>query len=427
MVSRRGRSILPATMPIGPDFSALRATFASRNFAVFTAGNGISLIGNWVQRVAVGWLTWELTHSAAWLGAVSMAEFLPVIFLAPITGVMADRFDRRRIAVVGQVLATLQSFTLAALTLTGAISPIFIVLLQMFAGMVQPLIQTARLVLVPTLVPRENVGNAVAMTSLMFNVARVVGPAVSGILIATVGAGFSFAFNTFTYIFVIAALVSLKLPPHQPRPPGQGTMLSGVWGEFAEGARYTFTQPTLRWVIFLVTVAAALTWPVGDFLAGVVDDEYGRGVSALAIFTTANGLGAALGGIYLVQRKHGPGSGTEAIMIYAVMLNGLFTAAFALTKNFWIAVVMFGFTGLFLLVGGAASQTVVQTSAAEHMRGRTLSIWFTLTRVGPALGALALGGLSNWLGFTAPIFAAGVLTAAAAVLVWRKERKKLAA
>jgi MFS family permease len=413
-------------MPLGLDFSALRTTLANRNFAVFTAGNGVSLVGNWVQRVAVGWLTWDLTHSAAWLGAVSMAEFLPVIFLAPITGVMADRFDRRRIAVVGQGFATLQAFLLALFTLTGSITPVLILLLQMFAGLIQPLIQTARLVLVPTLVPKENVGNAVAMTSLMFNIARVIGPALSGILIASFGAGFSFAFNTATYFFVIAALVSLKLPPHQPPPPSGVALLPGIWADFTEGARYTFAQPTLKYMILLVTVAASLTWPVGDFLAGVVDHEYGRGVSALAIFTSANGFGAAIGGIYLAQRKHGPGSGTERLMIVSVMLNGFFTAAFALTKNFWIAVAMFGMTGMFLLTGGAASQTVVQTTAADHMRGRTLSIWFTLTRIGPALGALTLGVFSNWLGFTAPFCAAGLLTAAAAIYVWRKERTNFA-
>ena len=136
-------------MPSAFDFSALRSTLGIRNFAVFTAGNAVSLVGSWVQRVAVGWLTWDLTHSAAWLGAVSMAEFMPVVFLAPVTGVMADRFDRRRIALVGQVLATAQALALAAFTLSGHITPLLILALQILSGLIQPLIQTARLVLVP--------------------------------------------------------------------------------------------------------------------------------------------------------------------------------------------------------------------------------------------------------------------------------------
>jgi len=420
-------SILRGIMPFGLDFSALRTTLGNRNFAVFTAGNGVSLIGNWVQRVAIGWLTWELTHSAAWLGAVSMAEFLPVIFLAPVTGVLADRFDRRRIAVVGQILATLQSAILMVLTLMGGITPLLILLLQVFSGLIQPLIQTARLVLVPTLVPRENVGNAVALTSLMFNVARVVGPAVAGILIAGVGAGYAFALNTTTYFFVITALLSLKLPAHQPAPKSEVALLKGIWHDFSAGCRYTFMHPTLRWAILLITVSASLTWPVGDFLAGIVDHEYGLGVSALAILTSAHGIGAAIGGIYLVQRKHGSGARMESILIYSVMLNGLFTMAFAVTKIFWLAVIMFGLSGLFLLVGGTSSQTVAQTVADDTMRGRTLSIWFTLTRIGPAMGALALGALSSWLGFTGPVFAAGLITAVAALWVWYGHRKRPAA
>lgn len=408
-------------MPLGIDFSAMRNTLANRNFAVYTAGNGVSLIGTWVQRVAVGWVTWDLTHSATWLGAVSMAEFVPVIFLAPIMGVMADRFDPRRIAVLGQILAAFQSLALAALTLSGTITAPLILALQIFSGVIQPLIQTARLVLVPTLVPRDNVGNAVALTSLMFNIARVVGPAVSGVLIAAVGAGFSFAFNAFTYSFVIAALVSLKLPLHQPAPRSEVSLLRGIWDDVAAGWKYTFTHPTLQWVIPLVTVSGTLTWPVGDLLAGVADHEFNRGVGALAIFTTAHGIGAVLGGLYLAQRKNS--EGMEEIMIWSILLNGLFMVAFGVTKIFWIAVPLYGLSGMFLLAGGASSQTVAQTVAREDMRGRTMSIWFTLTRLGPAAGAMGLGTLASLMGFTIPLAAGGLITAISAALVWKYRKK----
>src|SRR4051812_10821073 len=150
-----------------PDFSAVRATLRG-NFAAFTVANAVSLIGTWMQRIAVGWLTWKLTASGAWLGAVSMAELLPVIFLAPLTGVFADRFDRRLIATIGQSLAAVQAAALAVLTLSGAITAPMIFVLQLVSGIIQPMMQTARLVLVPSLVPRQNVGTAVAITSMMF-------------------------------------------------------------------------------------------------------------------------------------------------------------------------------------------------------------------------------------------------------------------
>ncbi len=403
------------------DFSALRSTLANREFAVFSAGNAVSLIGNWVQRVAVGWLTWELTHSAAWLGAVSMAEFLPVILLAPITGVLADRFDRRRIAVVGQIFATLQAVALAAFTLSGHITPALILGLQILAGLIQPLIQTARLVLVPTLVPRENVGHAVAVTSLIFNTARIIGPAIAGALIAGFGPGIAFAFNAASYLFVIAALASLRLAAHQPTAHQRRWLLEGAWADFIEGWVYTFAHPTLKWVIMTVVTAAVLTWPVGDLLAGIADHEFGRGVGALAILTSAQGFGAICGGLFLAQRKSS--LGMDIVFLRCVMLNGIFMTAFALTEFFWLAVPLFAASGMFMVVGGAGSQTVIQALAAEDMRGRTLSIWYTLTRVGLAVGALGLGVLASRFGFTAPVAAAGLITTGVAVLIWSRRDK----
>jgi MFS family permease len=408
-------------MSLGYDFSALRSTFGHRNFAVFTAGNGMSLVGSWVQRVAVGWVTWDMTHSAAWLGAVSMAEFLPVILLAPLTGVLADRFDRRRIAVVGQILATLQAAALAVLTLTGHITPILMLVLQIISGLIQPLIQTARLVLVPTLVPRENVGSAVAITSMIFNTARIIGPVISGVLIAAVGAGYSFAFNALSYLFVIQALRSLKLPAHQPPVRRHVSLLPGIWADFKEGWRYTFTHPTLKWVIPVVMTACTLTWPVADLLAGIADQEFGRAVGGLAAFTSAQGIGAILGALFLAQRKES--AGIDLIFVRGVVLNGICVALFAVTKNFWLAVPLFAVNGMFMVMTGAGSQTVIQTHAAEHMRGRALSIWYTLTRTGLAVGALLLGILSSVFGFTWPIFAAGAITSAAAYLIWRRRDK----
>ena len=405
-------------MALAFDFSAMRATLANRNFALFTAGNGVSLVGSWVQRVAIGWLTWELTHSPVWLGAVSMAEFLPVILLAPLTGVMADRFDRRSITLIGQVVATAQATLLAVLTLTGHITPALILMLQITIGLVAPMIQTARLVIVPSLIPREHVGQAVAITSLVFNVARIIGPALSGIMIAGVGAGWAFAVNAVSYLFVVASVMGLKLPPHQPRAAMQVPLLHGLWSDFLSGWRYTFTQPTLRWVLPVIFVTAVMTWPVSDLLAGIADHEFGRGISGLAIFASAQGVGAILGGLFLAQRNGAVGM--ETLFIRATICNGAFLVGFALTDIFWLAVPLYATFGMFMVMGGATSQTVIQTVAAEDMRGRTISIWYTMTRVGLAFGALILGTLADLFGFAAPLCAAGLITAVSAAVIWRR-------
>ncbi len=405
------------------DLSAPRRLFRNRNFAKFTAGNSVSVVGLWVQRVAVGWLTWDLTHSAAWLGAVGMAEFLPAIIVAPIAGVLADRFDRRRIAVTGQMLATGQAATLAALALTGHITPLLIFGLQLFSGFVQPLMQTARLVLVPNLLPREDLGSGIAITSLTFNLARIIGPALAGVLITTIGVSFAFVLNALTYVGVIAALLSLSLPPHHSAQRVHRSIIGGVWTEMSEGVRYTFSHPTLRWVMPMVALSSTLIWPLSDLLAGIADQEFGRAAAGLAILTSAQGVGAIIGGLFLAQ--HG-NKNIESVFIGAMAFNGAFIAAFAITKIFWLAVPLLMVSGIFGVMVGVGSQTVAQTTADDRMRGRTLSVWYAITRFGPAMGALGLGAMSQALGFTGPIFAAGFVTASVALLFIMRRRQTVA-
>jgi MFS family permease len=398
-------------MAPGSDFSIIRATLRG-NFALFTASNSVSVIGTWVQRVAVGWLTWDLTHSGAWLGAVSMAEFLPVIVLAPLMGVMADRFDRRRMAVAGQCLAAVQALALAILSLTGNITALMVFALQLVAGVIQPLIQSARLVLVPTLVPRENLGNAVAITSMTFNIARIIGPALSGLLITSIGAGYSFLVNAVSYIGVIAALAALKLPPHMPHA-GRGSW-HGIWQDLVDGWRYTFAHPTLRWTIPLITFVAAFVWPLTDLMAGFADGTFGKGAGGLAILTSAQGAGALMGGLYLASRRNH--DDLHRLMVWAMVMNGLLVALFASMPVFWAAVPVLLVNGMFSVIVGSGSQTVTQMASTDAMRGRTLSIWYLVTRVGPALGGLLLGTLATLMGFRIPIAAAGLTVAATAAV-----------
>ncbi|MHB1204506.1 MAG: MFS transporter [Rhodospirillaceae bacterium] len=398
-------------MALGFDFSVIRATLRG-NFAIFTAANSVSVIGTWVQRVAVGWLTWDLTHSGAWLGAVSMAEFMPVILLAPLMGVMADRFDRRRMAVAGQCLAALQALALAVLSLTGNITALMVFALQLVAGVIQPLIQSARLVLVPTLVPRENLGNAVAITSMTFNIARIIGPALSGLLITSIGAGYSFLVNAVSYIGVIAALASLKLPPHVHQEGRESW--HGIWQDLVDGWRYTFAHPTLRWAIPLITFVATLLWPLTDLMAGFAGGTFGMGAGGLAILTSAQGLGALIGGLYLASRTdHGD---LHRLMVWAMVMNGLLVALFASMPVFWAAVPVLLINGMFSVVVGSGSQTVTQMASTDTMRGRTLSIWYLVTRVGPAMGGLLLGSLASLMGFRIPIASAGLIVAATAAV-----------
>ena len=396
------------------DLSAIRETLANRNFRRFTAGNAVSLIGSWIQRMGVGYLTWELTHSGTWLGAVALAEFLPVLVLAPIIGVVADRFDKRRIAVIGQIFALVQSAVLAALTISGVITPLLIFLLQLFAGVVQPVIQTARLVLVPMMLPRHRIGNAVALTSLCFNVARILGPALGGVIITTLGVGYSFAVNAVSYIGVIWALTALDLPAHVPVQRGRG-LWSGMFTDMRAGWVYTFKHPVLGWLISAVGLASTLTWPIGDLMAGIVDEVFNRGAAGLATLTAFQGVGAIFGGLFLAQRSTVEGLGR--LIIGAMIMNGLLVAAFSMIDHFWLAGVVLFVSSFFSVMVGVGSQSLTQSAVSDQMRGRALSVWYTITRAGPAIGALGLGSLAATYGFQGPLFAAGALTAAAAAAI----------
>lgn len=397
-------------------FPALRRTLSNRNFAMFTAGSLVSVIGTWMQRVAVGWLTWELTESAAWLGAVAAAEFMPTIIVAPIVGALADRYDRRAIALVGQVLATVQAAVLAVLTVTGLITPVLIFLLQLASGFFQPATQTARLVLVPSLVPRENLGNAVAITSLTFNTARIVGPALSGLVIATMGAGYSFAVNAASYLFVIASLLAMNVPP-RVREADSLSFLPSVWRDIVEGGRYAFTHADLRAAISLIAASSILTWPLSDLMAGIVDTQFGRGVAGLATMTSAQGVGAICAGLFIAQRDNHE----DALRMggISMIFLGLAVAAFGISTTFWVAVPLAALIAFLGVITSIGTQTTTQMVSDDRMRARTISTWYTVTRVGVASGALILGAIASVAGFTLPLVAAGVLTTVAGLTFYR--------
>lgn len=404
-----------------PRFAAFRRTLSNRNFAMFTAGSLVSVIGTWMQRVAVGWLTWELTGSAAWLGAVAAAEFMPTIIVAPLVGALADRFDRRKIALIGQVLATVQAAALAVLTITGVITPIWIFLLQLASGFIQPATQTARLVLVPSLVPRENLGNAVAITSLTFNIARIMGPGLSGLAIATVGAGYSFAVNAASYFGVIASILAMQIPPRKAEAPDTRPLWSAAWRDIVEGARYAVTHADLRAALSLIAVSSLLTWPLSDLMAGVVDTKFGHGVAALATVTSAQGAGAICAGLFIAQKNNHENALYMGVI--SMTLLGIALIAFALNTSFLIAVPL---AALMSLLGGITSigtQTATQMVADDRMRARTISTWYTVTRVCVATGSLAMGAAAQFIGFSIPLGIAGAVTLVTGISFYRTRHR----
>lgn len=399
------------------DFSGLRQAFAIRNFALYTAGNTLSLTGMWVQRLAVGWLMWELTESGAWLGAIAIAEFLPIIILTPLGGVIADRFDRLRISIIAQGFACAQAIALWLLTLTGHISPELLVLLMSVGGITNAMNQAARVTLVVNMVPREVMSTAIAISSIIFNVARIIGPAIAGILIATTDIAWAFFVNAGSYAALIVAMFMIRMPRVKDSVPPSAS----YFRDLVEGAKFTFTHTGVAAIIALTAINSLFARPLIDLLPGFAGDVFNGGPRGLAILTSAIGVGALCASFWLAQRSRL--SGLTGIVFIGVLINGAAVAIFALSTNIWTGAALLAVSGFTQACTGTGTQTLIQSSIDDRLRGRVMSVWLVIGRGGPALGALIMGTMAELVGFGPPLFTGAIITFLAAAFMMPRRAK----
>lgn len=399
------------------DFSGLRQAFAIRNFALYTAGNTLSLTGMWVQRLAVGWLMWELTESGAWLGAIAIAEFLPIMILTPLGGVVADRFNRLRVSMIAQGFACVQATVLWLLTLTGHISPEILVALMSIGGITNAMNQAARVTLVVNMVPREVMSTAIAISSIIFNVARIIGPAVAGILIATTDIAWAFFVNAMSYAALIVAMAMIRMPRVEDSVPPSAS----YFRDLMEGARFTFTHAGVAAIIALTAVNSLFARPLIDLLPGFAGEVFRGGPQGLAILTSAMGVGAICASIWLAQR--GRLNGLTNIVFIGVMVNGAAVSVFAMSTNIWTGALLLAVSGFTQACTGTGTQTLIQSSVADRLRGRVMSVWLVIGRGGPALGAMVMGTTAEMFGFGPPLLTGALVTFFAAAYVMPRRTK----
>lgn len=391
--------------------SALMKLFSHRNYAIYTLGNSVSLTGLWVQRLAVGWLAWELTESGFWLGAVAFADLFPVFLVAPFAGVIADRYDRRWIAIFCQIFALVQASILFCLVAFQWIDIVILFTLTLIQGFVVALNQPARLSLVHSLVPAQWMASAVAINSVTFNLARFIGPAIAGVLISAYGVALAFAVNALSYFAMIVAFLLLRLPPQV-----KSSRKKGVFVDAMEGIRYAVVHPVVVQIMLLMLAMSFFCRPVFELLPGFADEVFGRGAAGLAIFTSAVGFGAVGGGVWIAQR--GRSEGLLPIAMASCAVAGLVLAVFASVEHFWIAVLSMVVAGFTMVSCGVSTQTLIQNSVEEQMRGRALSLWGMIFRGGPALGALVMGWFSGFFGLGWPVGVGGGLSIIAVLFMW---------
>jgi len=380
---------------------AIRA-LRHRNFKLFFGGQIISLVGTWMQRIAMGWLVYRLTNSPFMLGAVGFAGQIPTFLLAPLGGVFADRWDRRRVLVITQTLAMVQALVLSVLVLTGAVVIWHIFVLSMFLGVVNawdmPVRQSFMIEMVEK---KEDLSNAIALNSSMVNSARLLGPSLAGILIASVGEGTCFLLNGISYLAVIAALLAMNVA--SKASPRQGAR---VWSGLAEGFHYAFGFAPIWSVLLLLALVSLMGMPYAVLMPIFAKEILHGGPHTLGFLMGASGVGALAGAVYLASRKSVLGLGK--IISIAASLFGLGLIAFSLSRLLGLSLIMMIVTGFGMIVAMAASNTVLQTIVEDDKRGRIMS-FYTMAFMGMApFGSLLAGFLASRIGAPDTLLLGGI-------------------
>ncbi|MCH6576600.1 MAG: MFS transporter [Proteobacteria bacterium] len=387
----------------GFGLGGVRRALRHRNHFLFSAGMAPSLITLWMQRLAVGWLTWELTHSPAWLGIIAFADLFPAVVLSPLAGALIDRVDPMRPMILSQAVFLVQALILAVLSFAGLLTIESLLALAIVLGLTHPFNTASRHTILPSLVPREDLSAAIAINSSLYNVARFIGPAAAGAVIVTGGVTWAFACNVLGYLVFLLALFRMDVAPPERRPRSETTL----FGEVAEGWRYTVAHPGIRPVLVLLVITAVVSRPVVDLLPGFAGDVFHRGAGGLAWLTAAMGLGAMLGALWLALR--GVLAGLTTITVSAVLVLALALGAFTAMDHFFLALPFLAISGFAMVVNGIGSQTLIQSSVAPAMRGRVMSLYTLIYRGMPALGAVVMGWLAEGLGLPATLGGGAVL------------------
>ena len=380
-----------------------------RNFRLFFGGQLISLIGTWMQSVAQSWLIYRLTHSALLLGAVGFAGQIPIFFIAPVGGHLADRVDRRRIIIVTQSCAMILAFVLAALTLSGRVREWHIIVLAALLGLVNAFDMPARQAFIVQMVERDDLMNAIALNSSMFNGARVVGPAIAGILVAAIGEGWCFFANAVSYIAVLAGLFMMTTPRFVPKATATSALQNIV-----EGLRFVANTAPIRALLLLLALVSFTGMPYAVLMPVFADRVLHAGARGLGILMGASGVGALAGSIMLALRSTVRGLGRWVAVSCTIF--GATLIAFGLSRALWLSVAILVPLGAAMMVQMSSSNTLIQSMVPDELRGRVMAAYTMMFMGMGPLGSLAGGTVADRVGAPIAVMAGGAITIVAAAI-----------
>jgi MFS family permease len=386
-------------------FRALR----HRNFQLFFGGQLVSLIGTWMQSTAQLWLIYRLTNSAALLGVFGFASQIPVLFLASLGGYVGDRYNRHRGVIWTQTAAMVLAFVLAALTLSGVIRVWEIVLIGFFAGVVNAFDVPIRQAFLVQMVGREDLPNAIALNSSIFNGARVVGPAIAGFAIGWLGEGWCFFLNGVSFLAVIAALMMMRIAKVEQRH-GEGSPLQ----KFIQGFRFAMGDRTIRPALLLVSLMSMFGLQYTVFMPIFARDVLHGGPKMLGVLMTAAGVGAVIGALHFASRTDEKGL-VEWIAITASTCS-LGLIFFSQSRVFWLSAAMLLAAGFSATSQLAATNTIVQVRVPDELRSRIMAVYATMFMGVQPLGALVAGGVAKRFGAPRTLGVFGVICLCGAVV-----------
>jgi MFS family permease len=393
---------------ISNSLGGLGHAFRSRNYRLFWTGQLFGNVGAWIHRLATAWLAWELTHSTAWLGIVASGAMLPALFLAPLGGTTSDRYGHRRQLMTSSCGTFTATFLAGVCTVADIMTIELLFVLALLQGLSRAFNVPARNSMVPSLVPPEHLSSAIGINSATYQGGNFVGPAIGGLLIAGYGAAACFFFYSVGTVIALITLSLLKIAPH---PKREGRKRS-LFGDLADGIKYTARHRGIRAVLLMATVTAMLVAPFQDMHAGISDLVFDRGAAGLATLASSAGLGAMCAGLWVSWR--GKIEGLVRIELGSVLVAALGLIVYSLSHTFWLSCVATTVIAFSMVCASVSGDSLAQNSVDPSMRARVTSVE-TMINIGfPAMGAILIGWAGTIYGIQLPL----TISASIAVGVW---------
>src|SRR6201996_8394437 len=401
--------------------STFRA-FKSRNYRLFFSGQSVSLIGTWMQKTAVSWVIYTLTHSTFMLGLTLFASQFPSFLFSLMGGVVSDRYNRYRVLLVTQVASMIQAILLAVLIFANHYQVWEILSLSVLLGIINAFDVPARQSLVYEMVDDKNdLSNALALNSSMVNLSRLIGPALAGIVLETFGDGTCFLLNAVSFLAVIGSLLLMRLPKYVKKEHKKN-----VFGELKEGFAYIKRTPSIAFVIAMLGLISLMVLPFSTLIPYYARDVFKGTATTFGIIDSFIGLGAFSGAIFLASQK--PGANLRKILFINTLVFGAGLVLFSHTHIYPLALLFVTIAGFGMMSQITVSNTLIQTTVDLNMRGRVISFYAMAFFGMQPLGGLLVGAISKWVGTTNTLMGEGIAALLIGMLHWRYlQREKLRA